>query len=88
MDDFGDLDADVPKDEPRKKVKLQQKQTKADIELLSTSGWDEYNLAPVLRQTLVNMNYLKPTAIQAATLLYSVTRHRDIIGAAETVHLF
>ncbi len=72
-------------------VELEENETenKKETECLESSqaqeNWKEFNLNPKILSTLDELGFISPTDIQAKTLIHTINRYRDVIGAAETV---
>jgi superfamily II DNA/RNA helicase len=52
--------------------------------VLKDSPWNQFGLQPALVKKLHMLGFSTPTEIQSSTLVHAITRHSDIIGAAET----
>ncbi len=82
---FIPLDEFKEKSDETKSNNMENKKPKFVADGEAVEAWGQFGLEESLVNRLSEMGYNKPTPIQANTLMHSVSRHRDIIGAAETV---
>ena len=51
------------------------------------TAWAPFDLPPKVAEAIAHMGFGQPTPIQQECLLPAVRDRRDVIGAAQTVHV-